>query len=271
MTSCSNSFNEFSSRDKSREEEDHNWKCVTKSICRRYWSIRTSGQPSSESKYSDQSPCNEYWGRKTFLFWKISLIWNCLCSVVLKCLRRLLLWEVYKHHRPFKTSGFVSKYSRRERSSRRGSRILKWGVNFCNNGLEPMNIWGIRKKKKEGGSEKGGWKFTHFTSPGSAPVKIYQFVQCFTKAVGKSLHCFLSFIDLYYVFLERYFSLCYGFQITRQFGGLKYYKRCFLVLDRSRPHRGQTGYRFLSILSSFSWTQCQNVVGEFTASFIANS
>ena len=110
-------------------------------------------------------------GRKTFLFWKISLIWNCLCSVVLKCLRRLLLWEVYKHHRPFKTSGFVSKYSRRERSSRRGSRILKWGggVNFCNNVLEPINIWGIRKKKKEGGSEKEGWKFTHFTSPGSAP------------------------------------------------------------------------------------------------------
>ena len=32
-----------------------------------------------------------------------------------------------------------------------------------------FNIWGIRKKKKEGGSEKGGWKFTHFTSPGSAP------------------------------------------------------------------------------------------------------
>ena len=38
-----------------------------------------------------------------------------------------------------------------------------------------FNIWGIREKKKEGGSEKGGeggggWKFTHFTSPGSAPA-----------------------------------------------------------------------------------------------------
>ena len=34
-----------------------------------------------------------------------------------------------------------------------------------------FNIWGIRKEKKEGGSEKGGggWKFTYFTSPGSAP------------------------------------------------------------------------------------------------------
>ena len=39
---------------------------------------------------------------------------------------------------------------------RRRSRILKWGVNFCNNVIEPINIWGIRKKKKEGGSEKGG-------------------------------------------------------------------------------------------------------------------
>ena len=30
-----------------------------------------------------------------------------------------------------------------------------------------------KKKKKEGGSEKkgGGWKFTHFTSPGSAPAQ----------------------------------------------------------------------------------------------------
>ena len=57
-----------------------------------------------------------------------------------------------------------------------GSRILKWGVNFCNNVREIkyyFNIWGIKKKKEEG-SEKGGvgvgwWKFTHFTSAGSAP------------------------------------------------------------------------------------------------------
>ena len=55
------------------------------------------------------------------------------------------------------------------------SRILKWGVNFCNNVREInyyFNVWGIRKRKKEGGSEKGGgggWKFAHFTSPGSAP------------------------------------------------------------------------------------------------------
>ena len=58
---------------------------------------------------------------------------------------------------------------------RRGSRILKWGVNFCNNVIEPKPGWGvlgIRKKKKEGGSEKGEWKFTHFTSPGSAPALV---------------------------------------------------------------------------------------------------
>ena len=128
---------------------------------------------------------------------------------------------------------------------------VKW-VNFHPSFSEPPSFFFFLIPQILIGSNTLLQKFTHFTSPGSAPVKIYQFVQCFTKAVGKSLHCFLSFIDLYYVFLERYFSLCYGFQITRQFGGLKYYKRCFLVLDRSRPHRGQTGYRFLSILSSFS-------------------
>ena len=43
-------------------------------------------------------------------------------------------------------------------TTRRGSRILKWGVNFCNNVREIkyyFNIRGIRKrKKKEGGSGK---------------------------------------------------------------------------------------------------------------------
>ena len=48
------------------------------------------------------------------------------------------------------------------------------GVNFCNNVREIkyyFNILGIRKNKKDGGSEKGGGggKFTHFTSPGSTP------------------------------------------------------------------------------------------------------
>ena len=49
--------------------------------------------------------------------------------------------------------------------TRRESRILKWGVSFCNNIIEPkpgwgvwglcINIWGIRKKKK-GAQKKGG-------------------------------------------------------------------------------------------------------------------
>ena len=46
------------------------------------------------------------------------------------------------------------------------------GVNFCNNVREIkyyFNIWGITKRKK-GAQKKGGWKFTHFTSPGSAPA-----------------------------------------------------------------------------------------------------
>ena len=51
---------------------------------------------------------------------------------------------------------------------------VKWGVNFCNNVIEPkpgwgvwveVNIWGIRKKRKEGGSEKGGVKIHPFHLP----------------------------------------------------------------------------------------------------------
>ena len=76
------------------------------------------------------------------------------------------------------------------RNHRRGFRVLKWGVNsrvnFCNKVLEPINIWGIRKKKKEGGSEKGGWKFTHLTSPGSAPGSL-----CF-----KQLMCLFDFFKV---------------------------------------------------------------------------
>ena len=50
---------------------------------------------------------------------------------------------------------------------------FEMGGEFCSNVREIkyyFNIWEIRKKKKEGGSEKGGWKFTRFTSPGSAPA-----------------------------------------------------------------------------------------------------
>ena len=64
------------------------------------------------------------------------------------------------------------------------SRILKWGVNFCNNVREVkyyFNIWGIRKKKKEGGLEKGGWKFTHFTSSGSAPDVGFPYEVCLQR------------------------------------------------------------------------------------------
>ena len=58
---------------------------------------------------------------------------------------------------------------------RRGSRILKWGVNFLhlnqrNQRNQILIFEGWEKKKKEGGSEKGGWKFSHFTSLGSAPA-----------------------------------------------------------------------------------------------------
>ena len=51
--------------------------------------------------------------------------------------------------------------------NRCGSRILKWGVNFCNNVIEPINIWGIRKKRKKGAHKNrgGGVKIHPFHLP----------------------------------------------------------------------------------------------------------
>ena len=49
---------------------------------------------------------------------------------------------------------------------RHGSRILKWGVNFCNNVIEPKPGWGIRKKKK--GAQKQGGE----NSPISPPLDL---------------------------------------------------------------------------------------------------
>ena len=57
---------------------------------------------------------------------------------------------------------------------------FEMGGEFCNNVREIkyyFNIWRIRKRKKEGDSEKGGWKFTHFTSPGSVPANLDMFLK----------------------------------------------------------------------------------------------
>ena len=47
-----------------------------------------------------------------------------------------------------------------------------------------FNIWGIRKKRKKRVQKKGGWKFTHFTSPGSAPGfnKMRNFAVCWNRS-----------------------------------------------------------------------------------------
>ena len=49
-----------------------------------------------------------------------------------------------------------------------GSRILKWGVNFCNNVREIkyyFNIWRIRKKRERRGLRKRGVKIHPFHPP----------------------------------------------------------------------------------------------------------
>ena len=47
----------------------------------------------------------------------------------------------------------------------RGSRILKWGVNFCNNVREPINILGIKKTKKGAQKKKVGGEIHPFHLP----------------------------------------------------------------------------------------------------------
>ena len=69
------------------------------------------------------------------------------------------------------------KMRKKTRVFRRGFKILKWGGggDFCNNVIEPKpgwGVWGLCISMIEEGLRKrggGGWKFTHFTSPGSAP------------------------------------------------------------------------------------------------------
>ena len=55
-----------------------------------------------------------------------------------------------------------------------------------------------KKNKKEGGSEKGGWKFTHFTSPGSAPGPEYVaslLNSTLAKILSKEIDIILAFVS----------------------------------------------------------------------------
>ena len=61
------------------------------------------------------------------------------------------------------------------------------GGEFCNNVIEPKPGLGDKKKrKKEGGSDKGGLKVTHFTSFGSAPALSLIFIFICTVHVKKT-------------------------------------------------------------------------------------
>ena len=84
------------------------------------------------------------------------------------------------------------------------SRILKWGVNFCNNVREIkycFNISGIRKKKRQRGAEKGGWKFTHFTSDNGIYnmqhsqqiwAQWFKFKSCGTKQIKGGINLYIE-------------------------------------------------------------------------------
>ena len=86
---------------------------------------------------------------------------------------------------------FLNKLTTTFHDLRCGSRILKWGVNFCNNVIEPkpgwgvwglcINIWGIRKTKKRRGLRKRGVKIQPFHLPW-----IHAWI-CLTKLVDSML------------------------------------------------------------------------------------
>ena len=82
-----------------------------------------------------------------------------------------------------------------------GSRILKWeGVNFCNKVREIIISIFERYEKKERlrGHRKRGWKFTHFTSPRSAPEL---FKTPSLHHVIFIVRCFLLFVCLFVLFI----------------------------------------------------------------------
>ena len=72
--------------------------------------------------------------------------------------------KIMHYHLPTKNK-WHAKYSTLKCVIRRRSTILKWGVNFSNNVIEPINIWGIRKKKERGGRRKKGVKIHPFHLP----------------------------------------------------------------------------------------------------------
>jgi len=90
-------------------------------------------------------------------------------------------------------------------------------------------------------------------NPRLASLRIYRPFKtqwfCVKVFAKREVKTYFEFTSAFYLlltfimfFLRDAFSLCHGFQITHQCGGLKYFKRCFPVLDRSWPYWGQTGY-----------------------------
>ena len=91
---------------------------------------------------------------------------------------------------------WMSESSQRMWLSRRGSRILKWGVIFCDNVIDPINIWGIREKKKAEGSEKKGGGGEN--SPISPPLDLH-LIRTRTQNLWEWIQCSMSlrFLSVY--------------------------------------------------------------------------
>ena len=66
--------------------------------------------------------------------------------------------------------------------------------------------------------------------------------RCFAGVGKRESKLVLSILTFIMFFLRDTFSMCHGFQSTSSMWRMKYFKRCFPVLDRPRSHLEQTGY-----------------------------
>ena len=110
---------------------------------------------------------NMIW-RYSFFFKAFILLRIAIAAVSSQCMncRHLVCKLARLPSRKLAKDPYITQFPTIQSSIRRGSRILKWGVNFCNNVIEPKpGCLRDKKKKKEGRLRKRGVKIHPFHLP----------------------------------------------------------------------------------------------------------